>query len=90
MIDARDTRFGIVGEDGMRPTRLIVSDDKLPLTLDSLQDFLVEDLGDSSLVKKSAQTLLCGLCLAQFFGERHFLASIQPSFYHFEASFDRF
>jgi len=37
---AHDTRHGSVGVDGMQPTRLLVSDDKLQSVLDALQNIL--------------------------------------------------
>jgi uncharacterized hydrophobic protein (TIGR00341 family) len=37
---ARDIRLGMVGEDGMRQTRMLVSDDQLQTALDALQHVL--------------------------------------------------
>ena len=37
---AHDTRLGVVGEDGMRQARMLVSDDKVQSVLDNLQNVL--------------------------------------------------
>ena len=37
---ALDFRLGVVGEDGMQPMRVLVSDDKVQLMLDTLQNVL--------------------------------------------------
>lgn len=39
-VKAEDFRLGVVGEDGMQPMRMLVSNDKLQLLLDTLQTIL--------------------------------------------------
>lgn len=38
--EVADFRLGVVGEDGMQPMRMLVSDDKIQSVLDSLQRLL--------------------------------------------------
>lgn len=39
-VNAKDVRFGLVGEDGLQPMRLLINDSKLQHVLDTLQNLL--------------------------------------------------
>lgn len=54
---AQDFRPGIVGEDGMQQTRLLVTDDKLQKTLDALQNLLTSQ-PDSRILVLAVETSL--------------------------------
>lgn len=55
--NARDIRLGMVGDDGMRQTRILVSDAQLQTTLDTLQHILGAQ-PTSQIVVLSAETAL--------------------------------